>query len=368
MKRRTLLGMAAAGVATAALPVFARKIRPLNILILGGTRFIGLHMTSLALERGHKVTFFNRGKTHTDRFPEIERITGDRNGQVDGLKGRKFDVVIDNSGYVPRHVKLSADTLAPNIRQYVFISSVSVYPDFSVPRDENSPVGKLADETIEKVDGETYGPLKALCEQAALKALPGRAAVIRPGLIVGPDDNTDRFTWWPARAARGGEFIAPGAPEDPLQVIDVRDLAAFTMAVIEKNVTSTYNCVSNPNEFKFGDMILDCVHAVHRIPDQIIHPWPVWIPADFLEAQKVEPWSEMPAWVPAKGEEAAFASTSNAAAVAKGLTITPIGKTVQDTLAWHLARPTEEREKLKAGIAPEKEAAVIAAWKARPAA
>jgi len=367
MKRRTLLQMATAGAALAAAPVLARKIKPLNILILGGTRFIGLHMTSLALERGHKVTFFNRGKTHTDRFPEIERITGDRNGQIDGLKGRKFDVVIDNSGYVPRHVKLSAELLAPNVRQYVFVSSVSVYPDFTVPRDEKSPVGKLADESVEKVDGETYGPLKALCEQAAMKALPGRATVLRPGLIVGPDDNTDRFTWWPARAARGGEFIAPGAPTDPLQIIDVRDLAAFTLNVVEKNVTGTYNVVSNPNGFKFGDLILDCVHAVHRLPNEIIHPWPVWIPADFLEAQQVAPWSEMPAWLPAKGEEAAFASTSNAAAVAQGLTITPLGKTVEDTLAWHLGRPAEEREKLKAGIAPEKEAAVIAAWKAKPA-
>jgi nucleoside-diphosphate-sugar epimerase len=367
MKRRTWLKLAAAGAVSAALPAFGRKIKPLNILILGGTRFIGLHMTALALERGHKLTFFNRGKTHTDRFPEIERIQGDRNGQIDGLKDRKWDVVIDNSGYVPRHVRASAELLAPNVRQYVFTSSISVYPNFAAPRDEKSSVGKLQDETVEKVDGETYGPLKALCEQVVEKALPGRTTVIRPGLIVGPDDNTDRFTYWPARAARGGEFIAPGAPGDAFQVIDVRDLAAFTLKAVEENVTGTYNLVSNVNDFKFGELTGACIAAANTQAKPAVAPSASWIPADFLEAQKVEPWSEMPVWLPARGDEAAFASTSNAAALAKGLKITPLKKTVDDTLAWHLTRPAEEREKLKAGIAPDKEAAVLAAWKAKPA-
>ncbi len=221
-------------------------------------------MTALALKRGHTLTFFNRGKTKTDRYPEIERIKGDRNGEIDGLKDREWDVVIDNSGYVPRHVRLSAELLAPKVKQYVFVSSISVYPNFSVPRDESSPVGKLPDETVEKVDGETYGPLKALCEQAVEKALPGRTTIIRPGLIVGPDDNTDRFTYWPARAARGGEFIAPGAPSDPFQVIDVRDLAAFTINAIENMSTGTYNLVSNVNEFKFGALTDACVAAARK--------------------------------------------------------------------------------------------------------
>ncbi len=367
MKRRTLLELATAGAVSAAMPAFGRKIKPLNILILGGTRFIGLHMTALALERGHKPTFFNRGKTHTDRFPEIERIQGDRNGQIDGLKDRKWDVVIDNSGYVPRHVRASAELLAPNVRQYVFTSSISVYPNFAEPRDEKSPVGKLPDETVEKVDGETYGPLKALCEQAVEKALPGRTTVIRPGLIVGPDDNTDRFTYWPARAARGGEFIAPGAPDDPFQIIDVRDLAAFTIKAVEENTTGVYNLVSNPNGFKFGSLTEACIGAASKQAKPADAPRAVWIPADFLEAQKVEPWSEMPVWLPAKRDEAAFAGTSNSAAVAKGLKLTALKKTVDDTLAWHLTRPAEERERLKAGIAPDKETAVLAAWKAKPA-
>jgi len=365
MKRRTLLGMAATGAIGLALPTLARKIKPLKILILGGTRFIGLHMTALAQQRGHVVTYFNRGKTKSDRFPEIERIKGDRNGEIDGLKGRQWDVVIDNSGYVPRHVKLSAELLAPNVRQYVFTSSISVYPDFSVPRDEKSPVGKLPDETIEKVDGETYGPLKALCEQAAERAMPGRTTLIRPGLIVGPDDNTDRFTYWPARAARGGEFLAPGAARDPFQVIDARDLAAFTLNAVEKNITGIYNLVSNVNDFKFGELTDACIASASRRARPDDAPRATYVPAEFLETQQVAPWSEMPVWLPATGDEAAFAATSNSAATAKGLRITPLAKTVDDTLEWHLARPAEEREKLKAGIAPEKEAAVLAAWKAK---
>ena len=367
MKRRTLLGLATATAVSAALPVFGRKIKPLKILVLGGTRFIGLHMTALALQRGHTLTFFNRGKTKTDRYPEVERIKGDRDNQIDGLKDREWDVVIDNSGYVPRHVRLTAELLAPKVRQYVFTSSISVYPDFSVPRDEKSPVGKLADETIEKVDGDTYGPLKALCEQAAERALPGRTTIIRPGLIVGPDDNTDRFTWWPARAARGGEFIAPGAPQDPFQVIDARDLAAFTINAIERNFTGTYNLVSNVNGFRFGELTDASIASAMRRAKPADAPRATWLPAHFLAAQEVAPWSEMPVWLPASGEEAAFAGTSNAAALARGLTITPIAKTVDDTLAWHLTRPAEEREKLKAGIEPEKETRVLAAWNARAA-
>src|SRR3954468_7216344 len=286
MQRRSLLAMAAAGAAWAAWPAFGRKTRPLNILILGGTRFIGLHMAALALARGHKLTFFNRGKTHTDRYPEVERITGDRNGQIDGLKDRAWDVVIDNSGYVPRHARLSAELLAPKVRQYIFISSISVYTDFSVPRDEKSPVGKLPDESVEKVDGETYGPLKALSEQAAMKAMPGRVLVIRPGLIGGPDDNTDRFTWWPARAARGGEFIAPGAAQDPFQIIDVRDLAAFALAVIENGNTGTFNVVSNVDDFKFGELTDACIASAKKRAHPAEMPHATFIPAEFLEEQK----------------------------------------------------------------------------------
>src|SRR6187549_3992277 len=289
MKRRTMLSMAAAGaLASVGSAWAAKKPVPLKILILGGTRFIGLHMTALALARGHTLTYFNRDKTKTDRYREVERIKGDRNGQIDGLRDREWDVVIDNSGYVPRHVRLSAELLAPKVKQYVFTSSISVYPNFSEPRDESSPVGKLADETVEKVDGETYGPLKALCEQAVLSVMPGRTTIIRPGLIVGPDDNTDRFTYWPARAARGGEFIAPGSPTDPFQVIDARDLAAFTINAIENHVTGTYNLVSNVNDFKFGELTDACVAAAKKQAKPASPPSAVYLPTEFLEEQKVE--------------------------------------------------------------------------------
>jgi 2'-hydroxyisoflavone reductase len=371
MKRRTLLSLAAAGALAPLTPAWAasakvkKATKPLKILILGGTRFLGLHMTAYALERGHALTFFNRGKTKTDRYPEIERIIGDRNGQIDGLKDREWDAVLDNSGYVPRHVKASAELLAPKVKYYQFVSSISVYPNFAQPRDEKSEVGRLADETIEKVDGETYGPLKALCEQAAMKAFEGRGSVIRPGLIVGPDDNTDRFTHWPARAARGGEFIAPGAPTDAFQVIDVRDLAAFCIHAAEESVTGTYNLVSDPDDFKFGELTDACIASAKKRAKPAAAPKAVYLPAEFLEKHEVAPWGEMPAWLPAKGDEAAFAGTRNAAARAKGLTITPLAKTVDDTLAWHLTRPAEEQAKLKAGIAAEKEAKVLAAWKAK---
>jgi 2'-hydroxyisoflavone reductase len=194
-----------------------------------------------------------------------------------------------------------------------------------------------------------------------------RGTVIRPGLIVGPDDNTDRFTYWPARAARGGEFIAPGSPADPFQIIDARDLAAFTINAVENAHVGTYNLVSNVNGFKFGELTDACIASARKRAKPADAPRAVYLPTDFLEEQKVEPWSEMPVWLPAKGDEAAFAGTSNAAALAKGLTITPLAKTVDDTLAWHLTRPEAERAKLKAGIAAEKEAAVLAAWKARKA-
>ncbi len=237
--RREFIVGASLAAATSGWAAVPKAREPLSILLLGGTRFIGVPITELALARGHKVTFFNRGRTNTDLFPNIERISGDRNGEIDGLKARRFDAVIDTSGYVPRHVKLTAELLAPVARQYLFVSSISVYPDFSQPRAEDSPVGKMKDETVEKVDNDTYGPLKALCEQAAEAAMPGRVTVIRPGLIVGPHDSTDRFTYWPARAARGGKMLAPGKPSDGVQVIDARDLAMFTVDALEKKTLAS---------------------------------------------------------------------------------------------------------------------------------
>jgi 2'-hydroxyisoflavone reductase len=372
MRRRQFVSSAAAAaLASAWAPQDAwaatRAPKRLRLLILGGTRFIGVHMTQLALARGHSVAFFNRGRTKTDLFPDIERIKGDRNGQLDGLKDRNFDAVIDNSGYVPRHVKLSAELLRNKAPRYVFISSISVYPDFATPRGEDSPVAKIDDESVEKVDGTTYGPLKALCEKAAVAAYGDQATVLRPGLIVGPDDNTDRFTYWPARAARGGEILAPGAASDGIQVIDVRDLAAFTLRCIEGNVGGKFNVVSQPGRFTIGQLLSESVRAATaqvkpRPKSQI-----TWVPADFLEQQKVAPWSDMPVWFPLAGSEAAGASTPIERGLAAGLTVRPLASTVRDTLAWHLKRPAAEREKLLAGLDAARETAVLKAWRERSA-
>jgi len=369
MQRRDFLlstvGLAAAG----ALPVApVRAERGLSILVLGGTRFLGPHMAEHAMARGHTITFFNRGKTNADVLPSIERIQGDRNGDLKGLEGRRWDAVIDNSGYLPRQVRASAELLRASVPHYLFVSSVSVYASFASANDEDSPVGRLADESVEKVDGETYGPLKALCESAA-RAVYGaeHTTVLRPGLIVGPGDNTDRFTYWPARAARGGEFACPGQPSDPVQVVDVRDLAAFAIQAVERRTAGTFNVLSPPGRFSIGDVVGESVTAAMRIARPQPSPVPVWIPAEFLAAEKVAPWSDMPVWAPSVGDEAGFAETSAARAVASGLTIRPLAETIADTLRWHLARPESERVKLKAGLAPEREAALLTAWKSAAA-
>jgi 2'-hydroxyisoflavone reductase len=367
MQRRDFV-LSTLGFAAAALAPLrpARAQRRLRILILGGTRFLGPHLAEYAAGRGHTLTFFNRGKTNPGVLPDIERIQGDRNGQLDGLKGRRWDAVIDTSGYVPRHVRLSAELLHAQVPHYLFVSTVSVYASFASANDERSPVGKLEDESVEKVDGETYGPLKALCESAAT-AVYGDAhtTVLRPGLIVGPDDNTDRFTYWPARAARGGQFAAPGGPGDPVQVIDVRDLAAFTIRAVERETAGVFNLLSPPGRFTIGDVVDASVAAARRIVDPQPPPQAVWLPADFLAAQKVAPWSDMPVWVPSVGDEAGFALVSAVRAVRAGLQIRSMTKTVADTLRWHLQRPPAERQKLKAGLSPEREAEVLAAWQRR---
>lgn len=380
MKRRNFLSVAGASLATASLAglgnsVIARAAptpegllrggkarRPLRLLILGGTRFIGLHMTELALARGHTLTFFNRGRTNADRFPEVERLRGDRNGDLKSLEGRDWDAVIDNSGYVPRQVHDVATLLEPRVARYLFISTVSVYASFVGANTETSPVGKLQDETIETVDGETYGPLKALCESAAYKVFGDkRTSIIRPGLIVGPDDNTDRFTYWPARAARGGRMIAPNDPRDPIQVIDVRDLAAFTLRLIEDGTSGTFNALSPPGRYTIGDVVNESIAAANDLVRPAIPPVAEWVSTKVLDQQKVTPWADMPVWAPSEGDNAGFATTSVNRAVAAGLAVRSMRETVRDTLAWHLARPEVERVKLKAGLSPERELAVLSA-------
>ena len=366
MQRRDFIVSAVSLAVAGALPLAPlRASERLRILMLGGTRFIGPHMAEYAMARGHTITFFNRGKTNADILPSVERIQGDRNGDLSGLEGRTWDAVIDNSGYLPRQVRASAELLHASVPQYLFVSSVSVYASFASANDEDSPVGRLADESVEKVDGETYGPLKALCEAAARQVYgAAHTTVIRPGLIVGPGDNTDRFTYWPARAARGGELAAPGRPTDPVQLIDVRDLAAFAIQAVEQRRAGTFNALSPPDRFTIGNVVDASLVAAERVAAPKPAPVPVWIPAEFLAAEKVSAWTDMPVWAPSVGDEAGFAETSAARATAAGLTIRPLEQTTVDTLRWHLARPEGERASLKAGLSPEREAQLLAAWQA----
>lgn len=343
-------------------PRVLRGAAGLRILILGGTQFIGVHTTQLALKRGHQVTLFNRGKTNPGLFPRVEKLRGDRNGQLDALKGRSWDAVIDDSGLVPRHVRLTAELLAPHVQRYVYVSSISAYASFAKPNDEDSPLGTLEDESVEKITETTYGPLKALCEKAVAASMPNRAIIVRPGFVVGPYDSTDRFTYWPARAARGGEMLAPGNPRQAIQFIDARDLARFMLDGIERNLSGTFNMVTPPGRFTMGQLVTTSIEAAKAQGRPASPPSAVWTSLEFLQQYKAV--DDIPIWVPPTDDTAAFAEVSAARAVQAGLKITPIEATVRDTLAWYLEQPQAERAHLKAGLRPEREKELLAAWRA----
>jgi len=328
----------------------------MRILIIGGTRFLGRHLVESALARGHEVTLFNRGKTNPDLFPQLERILGDREKDVDKLKGRIWEAVIDVAGYLPRIVRLSAEVLEATVSRYVFISSISVYENFrKAGIDESDPLGKLQDETVEEITGETYGPLKALCEKAVQDLYRERALIIRPGLIVGPHDPTDRFTYWPVRMARGGEVLAPQKPEAAIQVIDVRDLSDFTIRLIEENASGIYNATGPDHELTLG-RLLEVSQQISGSDARVR-----WASVDFLNQHKVEPWSDMPTWVPDDDEGVGFSRVDVSKAIAAGLRFRPLEETVRDTLEWANTRPAEHE--WKAGLTAEREREVLAALK-----
>lgn len=311
--------------------------KPLRILILGGTGFIGPHQIRYAITRGHKVSMFNRGKTNPGLFPEgVEHLGGDRNGKLDALKGKEWDAVIDNPSTLPRWVRDAAQLLKDSAGQYLFISTISVYKDNSKPgMDEDQPLHTLADPTVEEVtSGEVYGGLKALSEKEAERAFPGKTTVVRPGLIVGPGDATDRFTYWPVRLARGGEVLAPGNPTDPVQFIDARDLAEWTIRLVENRTFGTFNALGPASLLSISEM-LGGIRAVLPGSHNVTL---TWVPADFLDAQKVAPWSDMPVWIPPVGEYAAFGRRSNRRALAAGLTFRPLADTARATLEFNESR------------------------------
>ncbi len=326
----------------------------MKLLILGGTIFLGRHLVEAALARNHEITLFNRGQHNPDLFPEVEKLHGDRAQDLSALAGRRWDAVIDTCGYVPRYVRMAAEALADSVEHYTFVSSISVYPDFSQPGvDESAPVGKLADESVEEVTGETYGPLKALCEQAAEAVMPGRVFNLRPGLIVGPYDSSDRFTYWVQRIAHGGEVVAPGDPQQPVQFIDVRDLAAWTVQMVEARQTGIYNATGPAQPLPIQQFLETC-QAV--IPSNATL---TWVSEAFLLEQQVGPFVEMPLWVPAS--DAGLDQVNCMKAIQAGLRFRPISETIRDTLTWHNTRP--QNITLRAGLSPEREQALLEAWR-----
>jgi 2'-hydroxyisoflavone reductase len=329
----------------------------MKLLIIGGTRFVGRHLVEYALARGHTLTLFNRGQSNPDLFPQVEQLHGDRAADLSLLKDRSWDAVIDTCGYLPRVVRLSAQALVGHTDRYVFISTVSVYAEDN-PRgmDEDSPLASLKDDSVEEITGETYGGLKVLCEKAVEQAYPDRALIIRPGLIVGPHDPTDRFTYWPWRIAHGGEVLAPGNPDQPQQIIDARDLTQWIVSLVEAKRTGLFNAVGPDYALTTKRMLEACVAVcvAARHPQARL----TWVSEAFLLEHKVEPWSEMPVWVEEK--DCAFDTCRNARAIAAGLKFRPIEETIRDTLAWAKTRPADHA--WRAGMKPEREAELLRAW------
>lgn len=298
---------------------------PMSILVLGGTGFIGPHMVEYAVERGHEVTLFNRGRTNTHLFPDLEKLVGDRDGDLAALEGRTWDAVLDNSGYVPRVVRDSAELLADSGR-YVFVSSISAYKDLG-PHGitEDYEVGRMEDPTVEEVDGATYGPLKALCEEAAQDVFGERATIVRPGYIVGPGDSTDRWTYWPVRVAAGGTMAVPGAPTDPVQLIDARDLGGWMVRMVEQGVGGVFNGVGPAEAIDMTGMLDACRDASGSDAEF------QWVDAAFVE----EHGARFPIWNPPTHETWGGAHlVSNARAIEAGYASRPVAETVRDTLAW----------------------------------
>lgn len=324
----------------------------MKLLVLGGTKFLGRAAVEAALARGHEVTLFNRGETNPELFPEAEKLRGDRAHDLSALEGRTWDAVIDPSGYVPQAVHASAQALAGSAGHYLFISSVSVYADFRGPRDEASPLAELpddkpADRLLE--DFSNYGPLKVLCERAVEEAMPDSHALVRPGLIVGPHDPTGRFTYWPHRIARGGDVLVPGPPEETVQFIDVRDLASWVIDLSERKVGGTFNAI---NEGVSWQVLAETCRSVAGTDANF-----TYVDGDYLAEQGVGEWMELPLWLH-DPEEVGMHRTSVSRAIGEGLTFRPLEDTVRGTL-------DEAETTDAAGMAADREAEILEAWKAR---
>jgi 2'-hydroxyisoflavone reductase len=379
--RRTFLKMSAAtGGAVAlgglALPrtaaagtVFAPAAKSLDILILGGTGFTGPEQVEYAIKRGHKVTLLNRNKTRPDFFKgQVDQLIGDLNEDVSALKGKKFDVVIDNPTTLPAWVRNVAQYMKGNTGHYIFISTVSAYAnDKNTWADESDALAQLPagidPYAVPVAEARrNYGPLKALSEKEVEKHYPGINTIIRPGLIVGPLDVSDRFTYWPYRIDKGGEVLAPGDGNDPVQIIDARDIAEWTIRMAENRTFGTFNATGPTKPYTMKEMLEGIRTAIGS------NATFTWVPAKFLAEQKIRAWSNMPVWVADTPNNGAFSRRKIDKAIAAGLTFRPLAVTARETLAWNKTRPEADLQALaegrKAGISAQREAEVLAAWKA----
>jgi nucleoside-diphosphate-sugar epimerase len=326
-----------------------------KVLLLGGGIFLGRHLIDVLLERGHDVTTFTRGRRDIHRGGDVARIVGDRDGDLAALERGGWDAIIDTCGYVPRVVRRSVDRLR-DAGRYAFISTVSVYDDGLPEPHEDNDVKPFHGIETETVDGETYGPLKAACEAVVREGFDGGALVVRPGLIVGPHDSSDRFTYWVERGARGGTLLAPAPADAFVQFVDVRDLAAFTVRALEDDRSGTVNVTGLPRKTTMGDVV-GAVTEVGAGGAEVC-----WVDDAFLLRNEVEPWMGLPLWLPASLGLEGFSNTSVRRALGWGLTLRPLHETVADTLAWVRQLPAE-RER-KAGLNPQREAELVAAWRA----
>ncbi|GAP14806.1 nucleoside-diphosphate-sugar epimerase [Longilinea arvoryzae] len=328
----------------------------MRILILGGTVFLGRALVDVALEQGHEITLFNRGRTNPNLFPGIEKRYGTRDGDLVELEGGHWDAVLDTSGYVPAVVRKSAHLLARQTDHYVFISTLSVYADVSEPDiDENAPVARLADESVSEVNGDTYGPLKAACEREVIESMLDRALIVRPGLIVGPYDQSDRFTYWAHRLARGGEILAPGRPDREIQYIDVRDLAEWLVRMVENQVTGVFNAVGPAVPLTMKQLLEAGRKALNK------HSVLTWVEDEFLLKKHVDPWIDLPLWLPDSDHESNGLFRINARkAWNAGLVFRPVEETFKATSDWDAGRPGNHD--WKAGLSIDRENDILRSW------
>ena len=336
----------------------------MKLLILGGTLYLGRHIVEAALARDHEVTLFNRGRTNPHLFPKVERLVGDRDGDLKALERRKWDAVIDPSGYLPRVVRAGCELLRDAVQHYTFISSINAYADATKPGlTEDDEEAKLPEGAPEEVNGETYGPYKVLSEREVRSAFHNRSAIVRPGLIYGPHDATDRSGYWPLRIAEGGDVLAPGPAGRPVQLIDVRDLAEWLVQLADRGTSGVFNATGPETPLTMGAYLDTCREVANT------HVHFVWIDEAFLLEQKVGPFSELPLWVPVQFH--AFETVNVSRAVAAGLKYRRLKDTIQDTLAWARAEgqrtvdPKKLGVKIPPALARQREAEVLAAWRQR---